>query len=142
MPLDRLQIVVFALFPGWAWALLIGGAWSLLVFLALGRLKFRDGRMLGLLAVVTLRALVAVSIVIATSVDPIERFPCLAGIFGIPLTPLFIAIEAGLLYAVSKRWPRTATGRKDRFGVWLAVWLVFGAIALGAHFRSAMLCTV
>ena len=61
---------------------------------------------------------------------------------GIPLTPLFIAIEAGLLYAVSKRWPRTAAGRKDRFSVWIAVWLVFGAIALGAHFRSAMLCTV
>lgn len=142
MFLDHLQIVVFALFPGWAWALLLGGAWSLLAHLALGRLKFRDGRMLGLLAVVTFRALVAVSIVIATSVDPIERFPCLAGIFGIPLTPLFIAIEAGLLYAVSKRWPRTATGRKDRFGVWVAVWLVFGAIARGAHFRSAMLCTV
>ena len=140
--MDRFLIIVFGLFPGWGWALLIGGAWAILVYLALGRLKLRGDRMLGLLATMTLRASAAASIAIMTSLDVLNDFACLTGILGIPLTPLFLAVEAGLLYALSKQWPRTAAGRRDRFRIWIFIWLVLDAIALIAHFRSALMCTV
>ncbi|MCC7249180.1 MAG: hypothetical protein IT473_11215 [Lysobacter sp.] len=140
--MDRFLIIVFGLFPGWGWALLIGVAWAILVYLALGRLKLRGGRTLGLLAAITLRAAAAASIAIITSLDVLNDFACLTGIFGIPLTPLFLAVEAGLLYALSKQWPRTSAGRKDRFALWILIWLAFDAIALIAHFRSALMCTV
>lgn len=140
--MDRFLIIVFGLFPGWGWALLIAAAWAILVSLALGRLKLRGGRTLGLLTTMTLRAVAAASIAILTSLDALSDFACLTGIFGVPLTPLFLAVEAGLLYALSKQWPRTAAGRKDRFALWILIWLAFDAIAFIAHLRSALMCTV
>lgn len=142
MHLDRLQITLFNLFSGWGWALLLAVGWVMLAYLAIYRLKFRKGIMRGLLVITALQALAAGSAAVVTSLDSINTYACLMGMLGFVATAPAIVVEAGLLFYLSKQWPRSAAGKRELIVGWVLIWSAFSVVVLITHVRSAAMCTV
>ena len=98
--------------------------------------------MSALLVVMALQAVVASSVAVATSFDPIEHYPCRVGRFGTVVTLTIAGVEAIALAYLSRLWPRSASGERKGFRGWVSFWVLFTVVAAFAHLRSAALCTV
>ncbi len=142
MHLDRLQIIFFNLFSGSGWAILLTVGWSLLMYIAAHRLRFRAGVMLGLLVAIAIQTCIAATAAVLTSEDILNDFSCLAGALGIPIVPLATAVEAGLLFYISKQWPRNAAGKRDCIVSWVMIWFAFKCVIWFVFMRSGLMCTV
>jgi hypothetical protein len=142
MHLDRLQIILFDLFSGSGWAILLAVWWLLLVYIAAYRLKFRAGAMLGLLVAITVQACIAATAAVLTSEDILNDFSCLAGALGILIVPLATVVEAGLLFYASKQWPRNTAGKRDCLVGWVLIWFAFKWVIWFVLMRSGLMCTV
>jgi hypothetical protein len=130
------------LIPAWAWIGLIVAAWSSLAYQALSRINFRHFAVKGLLVALALQSMGASFTAIFTSQDPISKYACLMGIFGMWLTPVIILVEAVVLVYLYRIWPLGSRGKNRRFGMWITIWLLLSLTLLLAHTRSALLCTV
>ena len=135
-------MIYIVLIPAWISAVLIVAAWGTLAYQALFRLSLRHSAMRGLLLVLGLKSIAAVSTAIVTSRDPIYPFACLTGIFGSMSFPVIMLIELIVLSLIYKIWPQRGGNKKHGFLVWLLVWVGLNIVVLFAFLRSVGLCTV
>lgn len=130
------------LIPAWAWTGLMVAAWGTLAYQARSRVGYRYFAVKGLVAALALQSIAASSTVIVTSQDPISKYACLMGIFGMWLFPVIILVEAAVLVFLYRIWPLDSNCTRRGFWKWVSIWLILSLILLLAHIRSAVLCTV
>ncbi|WP_444922919.1 hypothetical protein ACJJH9_12100 [Microbulbifer sp. DLAB2-AF] len=123
------------LIPAWISTVLIVAAWGTLAYQALFRLSLRQFAMNGLLLVLALKSIFAVSTAIVTSRDPIDSFACLTGIFGFYSFPIIILIELIVLAFTYRIWLERRGDKKHGFLVWLLVWISLSIVVLFAFLR-------
>jgi len=128
--------------PAWVWTGSIVAAWSTFAYQALCRVQFQHFVVKVLLAALALQSIGASSSAIVTSQDPISKYACLMGIFGMWLSPVIFLVEAAVLVFLYRVWPLGSNFTRRGFGMWVSIWVTLSLTLLLAHTRSALLCTV
>ena len=135
-------MIFVVLIPAWVWTIVIAAIWGALFYKAIFRLGLRLSLMNGLLVVLGLQSIAAVSAAIVTSVDQISAFACLTGIYGSLSFPVIILLELVALAFLYRMWPMRDRGKKIGFFSWLSIWVTFNIAVFFVFLRSALLCTV
>jgi hypothetical protein len=130
------------LIPGWVWVASLAGTWATAAHVALVRAGIRNRLLLALLGVMVVQAVAAASTALVTSHDPLAGFACLMGYLGMWVAMFVTLAEAIAVLFLFWIWRRASPGSTSGFVCWTTIWLVFNAVALLAHLRSAALCTV
>lgn len=140
--MDRLQIIIFGLLPGWGWACLLAVTCATLFMLLRRHALFREIVPGVLLLGVGIQSAVAAIAAVLTDRRDLNMFSCLSGALGILIVPVVTGIEIGMLAYFLKRsrarGPGARVGTMRCFAVWFLVkglvWLVL--------LRSGLMCTV
>ena len=135
-------LILFVALPSPVWAVVLLGLCAALCRKAHSRFRFQSAVATALLVIIVVRAGLAIAVATATDLYPISSFACLIGVFGVMASPVVALLELIGVAVLARDWPRSAAGKREGFGAWLGLWLLFNLAVWFAHGRSALLCTV